>query len=128
MEVYHDWTPIPTTTTPTHWMLNGHSFVVVVHDDVRSGAAGSSTDQGVPIRTSQTTVNVHKKMQKKAALVMTRHCPSTNFKESMSLALKGARITALSTGIPTTPSSSRSCVQLDFHETEQSDITTFKCH
>ena len=24
MEVYHDWTPIPTTTTPTHWMLNGH--------------------------------------------------------------------------------------------------------
>ena len=57
MEVYHDWTPIPTTTTPTHWMLNGHSFVVVVHDDVRSGAAGSSTDQGVPIRTSQTTAD-----------------------------------------------------------------------
>ena len=42
VRIYHDWTPIPTTTTPTHWMLNGHSFVVVVND-VQSTASASSS-------------------------------------------------------------------------------------
>lgn len=56
-EIYHDWTPIPPTNTPTHWMLNGHSFVVVVHDAETSGAAGSSTDPSAPNQAEQEADN-----------------------------------------------------------------------
>ena len=49
VKIYHDWTPIPTTATPTHWMLNGHSFVVTVYDRQETAATGSSTDTVHPV-------------------------------------------------------------------------------
>ena len=53
VEVYHDWTPIATTSTPTHWMLNGHSFVVLIYEIESSAAPGSSTDRRDPAHASQ---------------------------------------------------------------------------
>eukprot|EP00435_Cladocopium_sp_Y103_P042337 s676_g11.t1 len=32
-DIYHDWTPIPATSTPTHWMVHGHSFVAIFRED-----------------------------------------------------------------------------------------------
>ena len=45
IRIYHDWTPIPVTLTPTHWMLNGHSFVIVVRDAQDTAGASSSAQQ-----------------------------------------------------------------------------------
>eukprot|EP00435_Cladocopium_sp_Y103_P053323 s964_g17.t1 len=39
-DIYHDWTQIPTDATPNHWMVNGHTFVVIFNTP--SGASASS--------------------------------------------------------------------------------------
>ena len=52
VRVYHDWTPIPLTAVQTHWMLNGHSFVVIVNENQASASSSAQHDrqeQGVSL-------------------------------------------------------------------------------
>lgn len=55
VNIYHDWTPIPVTTMPVHWMLNGHSFVVVIHDTSDGAAASSTGEATVQLQPQQLT-------------------------------------------------------------------------
>eukprot|EP00435_Cladocopium_sp_Y103_P044428 s1166_g12.t1 len=43
-DIYHGWTNIPSTSTPTHWMVNGHSFFVIVRENTQPLSAASQPD------------------------------------------------------------------------------------
>ena len=45
-DIFHGSTAIPSTSTPVHWTMHGHSFVAVFHD--LTGPRASSSTQGVP--------------------------------------------------------------------------------
>eukprot|EP00435_Cladocopium_sp_Y103_P051570 s1196_g16.t1 len=42
-QIYHDWQLIPVDDVPRHWMLNGHSFVVIFQDARADPSAASSS-------------------------------------------------------------------------------------
>ena len=45
-DIFHGGTAIPSTSTPVHWTMHGHSFVAVFHD--LTGPRVTSSTQGVP--------------------------------------------------------------------------------
>eukprot|EP00435_Cladocopium_sp_Y103_P067557 s39_g30.t1 len=53
-QIYHDWQQIPVDDVPRHWMLNGHSFVVIFQSSSAEPSAASST---VPVTHANTQLD-----------------------------------------------------------------------
>jgi hypothetical protein len=67
LRIYHDWTPIPVTTTRTHWMLNGHSFVVIVNENQASASSSVRPEPSAHnLNQAEANANLHEALEEES--------------------------------------------------------------